>query len=45
MEDGIERSISIILNTIQRVNPTENSNDKKKDAVPIETDDKKEKKD
>jgi hypothetical protein len=45
MEDGIERSISMILNTIHRVNPTENSNEKKKDAVPIETDDKKEKKD
>jgi hypothetical protein len=47
MEDGIERSISILLDTIQRIKPSE----KKQETPPIpleepkESNDKKEKKD
>ena len=44
MEDGIERSISILLDTIQRIKPSE----KKEETPPTatkESDDKKEKKD
>lgn len=47
MEDGIERSISILLNTIQRIKPSE----KKEETPPRqpvekeESNDKKEKKD
>ena len=49
MEDGIERSISILLDTIQRIKPNKNSSEQKKDIEPlekpVESDDKKEKKD
>ena len=49
MEDGIERSISILLDTIHKIKTNENSNEKKKETVPLEkpmeSDDKKEKKD
>jgi hypothetical protein len=51
MEDGIERSISILLDTIHKIKTNENSNEKKKDTPttslekPMESDDKKEKKD
>jgi hypothetical protein len=49
MEDGIERSISILLDTIHKIKTNENSREQKKDNVPVEkpveSDDKKEKKD
>lgn len=50
MEDGIERSISILLTTIQRIKTNENTNEKKETPPtpleePKESNDKKEKKD
>lgn len=51
MEDGIERSISILLDTIHKIKTNENSKEQKQEipttqvTEPKETDDKKEKKD
>ena len=54
MEDGIERSISILLDTMHKIKTNENSREQNKDtpttqavekAEPKESNDKKEKKD
>jgi hypothetical protein len=36
MEDGIERSISILLDTIHKIKTNENSKEQKKDIEPLE---------